>query len=207
MTKKIKSLQRIWKNLFKKMTRIYTMLLIGSFVFANAFASDLSARRQAVKTTVPSWYTGSCKVSYERAVFRSQTMEFTAGYIGVGHDNFNNHPKGYTARYAHKFILHGNDVQPLNGFYLRPELIFTHFHYDTKEAGDRALSKMGSAVFTVGYQYAIHRFVADFFFGGGYAFGQEADTFYQHGFALWNFLGGFNKNIDMTFGIKVGVSF
>lgn len=189
------------------MTRKYFILLFGCFAFSCSFASDLPVRRQALKTTVPSWYTGSCKVSYERAVFSSQTMEFTVGYIGVGHDNFKNHPRGYTARYAHKFILYGNDIQPLNGLYLRPELIFTNFHYDTKIDFERMLSRMGSAVFTVGYQYAMHRFVADFFFGGGYAFGKEADTFYQHGFALWNYLGRFNKHIDMTFGIKVGFSF
>ena len=189
------------------MIKFYYILLIISISIANTFAKDFPVRRQAVKTTILSWYTGSCKVSYERAVFSNQTMEITAGYIGVGHDNFKNHPKGFTARYAHKVILYGNDIQPLNGFYLRPELIFTNFHYDTKMDRERMLSKMGSTVFTVGYQYAIHRFVADFFFGGGYAFGYEADTFYQHGFALWNYLGRFNKNIDMTFGIKVCVSF
>ena len=189
------------------MIKFCYILISSSFAFVCISASDLPVRRQAVKTTILSWYTGSCKVSYERAVFSNQTMEITAGYIGVGHDNFKNHPKGYTARYAHKYILYGDDIQPLNGFYLRPELIFTHFRYDTKDVFERELSKMGSVVFTVGYQYAIRRFVVDFFAGGGYAFGHEADTGYQHGFALWDFAGGYNKNIAMTFGIKVGVSF
>jgi hypothetical protein len=189
------------------MKKLVYILLVSGFAFANVDAKDLSVRRQAVKTTILSWYTGSCKVSYEHAVFRNQTMEMTAGYIGVGHDNFKNRPEGYTTRYAHKFILYGNDVQPLNGFYLRPELIYTYFHYDTKHVHERTLSKMGSAVFTVGYQYAMRRLVADFFFGGGYAFGYEADTNYQHGFALWDFLGSYNKHVDMTFGVKVGVSF
>ena len=189
------------------MLKVFHILLICSFVFANASASDVSARRQAVKTTFLSWFTGSCKVSYERAVFRNQSMEITAGYIGFGFDKFQNHPSGYTVRYAHKFILYGNHFQPLNGFYLRPELIFSHFHYDTKHIRERELSKMGSAVFTVGYQYAMHRFVADIFFGGGYAFGIESDTHYQHGFALWNFTGRLPKHLDMTLGLKLGVSF
>ena len=189
------------------MKKLVYILLFCNLAIVDLFASDLSVRHQAVKTTILSWYTGSCKVSYERTVLSNQTMEITAGYIGVGHDNFNNNPKGFTGRYAHKYIFYGNDIQPLNGFYLRPELIYTHFHYDTKIDRERALSKMGSAVFTVGYQYAKHRFVADFFVGGGYAFGNEADTHYQHGFALWEVAGGYNKNIAMTFGIKLGVSF
>lgn len=169
-------------------------------------SNELNVRRQALKTTFLSWFTGSCKVSYERAIFSRQTMEFTAGYIGFGHDKFNNNPTGFTARYAHKFILYGNHIRPLNGFYLRPEVIFSHFHYDTNFF-ERELSKMGDAVFTVGYQHAIHRFVADVFFGGGYAFGKEADTHYEHGFMLWNFFKRYHKHIGMTFGIKFGVSF
>ena len=189
------------------MIRFCYILLISIFTCANAFAGDQIIRRQAVKTTLLSWYTGSCKVSYERAVFNSQTMEITAGYIGVGYDKFNNHPKGLIARYAHKYIFHGNDIQPLNGFYLRPELIFTQFHYDTKIDHERKLSKMGSTMLTIGYQYVIHRIVADLFIGGGYAFGHEADTHYQHGFALWDNMGRYNKNISMTFGLKIGVNF
>jgi len=192
---------------FYNMRKIYAIILICSFTCVNAFASDQIIRRQAVKATILSWYTGSCKLSYERAVLSNQTMEITAGYIGVGHDKFNNHPKGLTARYAHKYIFHGNDIQPLNGFYLRPELIYSYFHYYTKINHYRKVSEMGSALFTVGYQYAMHRIVADFFIGGGYAFGQEADTHYQHGFALWDNMGTYNKNISLTFGLKIGVSF
>ena len=189
------------------MIKFTCILFISSFAFANTFARDLSVRRQAVKTTLLSWYTGSCKVSYERAAFSNQTMEITAGYIGVGHDKFKNHPEGCTARYAHKFILFGNDVQPLNGFFLRPELIYTFFHYDTKTDRERTQSKMGSMVFTVGYQYAVHRLIADFFIGSGYAFGKQADTNYQHGFALWDYRIRDKKIISITFGLKVGVSF
>ena len=82
------------------MIKFYYILILCSFAFVCTSANDLPVRRQAVKTTIPSWYTGSCKVSYERAVFSNQTMEFTAGYIGVGNDHFKNNPKGYTARYA-----------------------------------------------------------------------------------------------------------
>jgi hypothetical protein len=188
--------------------RFHLYLVVACCItFENAFAMSNVVRNQAVKTTVLSWFTGSCKLSYERAIFNNQTMEFTGGYIGVGFDKFNNHPVGYTARYAHKFILYGNSVQPLNGFYLRPELIFSRFKYDSRVISDRELARMADMAFTVGYQYAMHRFVADFFFGSGYAFGKQADTNYHHGFALWDYLGRYNKHIGMTLGVKIGVSF
>jgi hypothetical protein len=177
------------------------------FAFANVSAREISVRQNAVKATFLSWFSGSCKVSYERAVFSNQTMEMTVGYIGVGRDKYKNNPEGYTIRYAHKFMLYGNKIQPLNGFYLRPELIYSHFHYDTEDFHERELSRMGSAIFTVGYQYAIRRFVVDAYFGSGYAWGNEADTGYQHGFSLWDYFGSYNKHISMTFGVKLGVSF
>ena len=189
------------------MRKLIYIILFNCLIFTNVSAKDVPIRRQALKTTFLSWYTGSCKLSYERAVFNSQAMEVTAGYIGFGYDNFKNQPEGFTVRYAHKFILYGNQVQPLNGFYLRPEIIYSYFHYGTKHDRERALSKMGCAVFTVGYQYVVNRFVTDFYFGGGYAFGAEADTHYQHGLALWDYLGKYNKNISMTFGVKIGLSF
>ena len=177
------------------------------FLFADVSAEGIPARKNAIKSTFLSWFTGSCKLSYERAVFNNQTMELTAGYIGIGFDKHDNNPKGFTARYAHKFILSGNEIRPLNGFYLRPELIYSRFNYDQKDTGVRKTSEMESLVFTVGYQYVVRRFVADAFFGGGYARGNPADTNYQHGFMLWDYFGRYNKHIAMTFGVKLGVCF
>lgn len=176
------------------------------FVFVNVSA-DVPIRKNAVKITFLSWITGSSKVSYERAVFGNQTMEMTAGYIAAGYDKFRNNPEGFTVRYAHKFMLLGNEIHPLNGLYLRPEAIYSHFRYDAKDLSERKLSNMGSLVFTAGYQYIINRFVLDAYLGGGYALGNECDTHYQHGFSLWEYLGTYNKNIAMTFGVKVGLCF
>lgn len=189
------------------MTRFLLILFYFCFIFADISAEEISVRHNALKATFLSWFSGSCKVSYERAVFNNQTMEMTVGYIGFGRDKYHNDPEGYTVRYAHKFLLFGNDIQPFNGFYLRPELIYSRFYYDSEESCERKLSKMGSAMFTVGYQYAIHRFIIDAYFGSGYAWGKEADTHYQHGFSLWDYFGTYNKNISMTFGVKLGVSF
>ena len=187
------------------MSRIFLIFLFY-FIFVSVNAKDL-VKRNAVKTTLLSWLTGSCKISYERSVFSNQTMELTAGYIGVGLDKYKNNPKGYTIRCAHKFMLLGNNTQPLNGLYLRPELIYSHFRYDTKESFGRKFSDMGSLVFTTGYQYVINRFIVDAFFGSGYAIGNECDTHYQHSFSLWEYFGTYNKNIAMTFGVKLGVCF
>ena len=190
-----------------KMSRILLILLYFCFVFANASADEVPVRRNAVKITFLSWFSGSSKVSYERAVFGNQTMETTVGYIGAGYDKYKNNPEGYTIRYAHKFMFRGNDIKPLNGFYLRPEVIYSRFNYDSEDLSERQLSEMGSFVFTTGYQYVINRFVLDAYFGSGYAWGNECDTHYQHGFSLWDYFGAYNSNIAMTFGVKVGICF
>ena len=185
------------------------LLLIMCFVFVDVLSAqdDAPDRRNAVKATFLSWFSGSSKISYERAVFDNQTMEMTVGYIGLGFDKYKNNPDGFTVRYAHKFMLLGNNVKPLNGLYLRPELIYSNFRYDAKEYSGRKLSEMGSLVFTTGYQYVINRFIIDAYFGGGYALGDECDTHYQHGFSLWDYFGIYNRNIAMTFGVKMGVCF
>ena len=190
------------------MGRFLSILLFLCFVYVDtSFAGEFHIRRNAVKTTFLSWFSGSSKISYERAIFGSQTMEMTVGYIGVGLDKYENNPRGYTVRYAHKFILLGDDMRPLSGFYLRPEVIYSRFHYNAKELSERKLSEMGSLVFTAGYQYVINRFVVDAYFGSGYAFGNECDTHYQHGFSLWEYFGTYNENVAMTFGVKVGLCF
>ena len=187
--------------------KTFGIFILLCFIFANVSAKEISVKRNSVKTTFLSWFTGSCKLSYERAVHSNQIMEFTAGYIGFGIDGHDNNPKGYTVRYAHKFMLFGNEIQPLNGLYLRPELIYSRFNYDQKSSRERKTSDMKSMIFSFGYQYVIRQFVIDAFCGGGYAWGKECDTHYQHGFVLWDYFDTYNKNIALTFGIKLGVCF
>ena len=186
--------------------RILLILLCFCFFFDDIFAEDVPVRHNVVKITFLSWFSGSCKVSYERAVFGNQTMELTLGYIGTGYDKYKNNPEGYNARYAHKFFL-SNRSQPLRGFYLRPEIIYSRFRYDAKDLSERKRSDMRSLMFTAGYQYVVNRFVVDTYLGSGYAWGIECDTYYQHGFSLWDYFGSNNKNIAMTFGVKLGVCF
>ena len=198
------------------MKHYYSILLaalISFFCLVPVSASNSKATEQtdylnSVKITFLSWFSGSTKVSYERAFPAwKQSGEICASLICAGYDKYKNNPLGFTVRYGHKFFLADNNKLSLRGFYLRPEIIYSHYTYDSQLDGSRSLANMGAAIATVGYQYMYKRFLADFWFGGGYAFGNESDTGYHHGFELWNWLGKYNPNIAMSFSIRLGVCF
>lgn len=162
----------------------------------------------SVKITFLSWFSGSTKISYERAFPQiAQSGELCGSLICAGYDKYKNNPLGFTVRYGHKFFLPDNDGLSLKGFYLRPELMYSHYWYDCQADGSRTLANMGAALATVGYQYLYKRFLVDVWVGGGYAFGNEADTGYHHGFELWHWFGGYNPNIALSFSIRLGVCF
>lgn len=162
----------------------------------------------SVKITFLSWISGSTKVSYERA-FPSchQSGELCASLISAGYDKYHNDPMGFTVRYGHKFFIFGNDDLSLKGFYLRPELMYSHYYYTRKADSERTLANMGALLGTVGYQYVWKRFLADFWVGGGYAAGTPAETHYHHGFELWHWMGKVNENLAMSFSIRLGICF
>ena len=161
----------------------------------------------SVKITFLSWLSGSTKISYERAFPSiSQSGEICGSLICAGYDKYRNNPLGFTVRYGHKFFLPDHDGLSLKGFYLRPELMYSHYYYDSVR-GPRTLANMGTLLATVGYQYVYKRFLADFWFGGGYAVGTPAETNYHHGFELWHWLGAYNPNIAMSFSIRLGICF
>lgn len=164
----------------------------------------------AVKFTFLGWVTGSTKVSYERAYGMKvpQSSELAVGIIGAGGDKFGNDPLGVTVRYGHKFFLAGHKPEdPLNGFFLRPELIWTRYGYNAASTGDRALSHMGAVLGTFGYQYTVSRFVADAWVGAGYCLGSPADTGYEHGFKVWDLFGTYLPHLALSFSIRLGVLF
>ena len=162
----------------------------------------------SVKITFLSWLSGSTKLSYERAFPEiNQSGEICASLICAGYDKYDNDPLGFTVRYGHKFFLPDNDGLSLKGFYLRPEVIYSHYTYTHSLDDSRTLANMGSILGTVGYQYVYGRFLADFWFGGGYAYGNAAETNYHHGFELWHWLGKVNTNIAMSFSIRLGFCF
>ena len=160
----------------------------------------------SVKITFLSWMSGSTKVSYERALPSChQSSEICASVIGAGYDKYHNDPLGFTVRYGHKFFMGEQDLS-LKGFYLRPEFIYSYYHYDSS-AGGRTLANMGALIGTVGYQYVYKRFLADFWVGGGYAYGTPAETNYHHGFELWHWFGKECDNLAMSFSIRLGICF
>lgn len=187
----------------KKM-RIYILLLCVCCV---AYSRAGESYTNAVKVTFLSWITGSTKVSYERAFAKHQTSEICGSVIGAGYDKFRNRPQGFTARYGHKFFLSGNHEGGLQGLYLRPEVIYSHYSYDVKESQLRTSARMGALLVTTGCQMNYGRLLIDAWVGGGYALGVPAETGYHHGFALWNLFGKRNDNIALSFSIRLGYCF
>lgn len=161
----------------------------------------------AVKVTFLSWLTGSTKLSYERVFANHQSAELCASVIGAGYDKFQNEPLGFTVRYGHKFFLTGNNSGGLQGFYVRPEAIYSHYSYNASGSQLRTPAKMGALLATTGYQMNINRFLIDAWVGGGYAFGVPAETGYHHGFALWNAFGEMREHVALSFSVKLGVCF
>ena len=161
----------------------------------------------SVKITFLSWLSGSTKISYERAFPQlRQSGELCGSLICAGYDKYDNNPIGFTVRYGHKFFLPDRDEISLKGFYLRPEVMYSHYFYDHSN-GQHTLANMGALLGTVGYQYVYRRFLADFWVGGGYALGKPAETHYHHGFELWHWMNAVNTNIAMSFSIRLGICF
>ena len=188
------------------------MLLLTSFTSAAETVQKESAAQtdylNSVKITFLSWLSGSTKLSYERAFPQlNQSGEICASLICAGYDKYNNDPLGFTVRYGHKFFTPDNDGLSLKGFYLRPEVIYSHYTYTNSVDESRTLANMGAVLGTVGYQYVYKHFLADFWFGGGYAYGNASETLYHHGFELWHWLGKVNTNIAMSFSIRLGFCF
>ena len=160
----------------------------------------------SIKFTFLSWATGSTKISYERAIpeFR-QSAEICAGLISAGYDKYQNNPVGFTVRYGHKFFV-GNytEEKPFDGFFIRPEIIYTQFRYTSKETSERTMSKMGSLLGTFGYQKTFDRFIIDSWIGAGLAIGTPADTGYQHGFKAWDINKSNIESIALSFSIRLG---
>ena len=86
----------------------------------------------SVKITFLSWLSGSTKISYERAFPEvRQSGEICGSLICAGYDKYHNDPLGFTVRYGHKFFVPDQDGISLKGFYLRPEVMYSHYNYMT----------------------------------------------------------------------------
>ena len=196
------------------MKRKVCFIILFMFMAANMVQAKQPAPyfqkdyRNSFKITFLSWISGSTKLSYERSFPNiRQSGEWCASVIGAGHDKYQNNPKGYTMRYGHKFFLNESQKQSLMGFYLRPEVVYSHYSYNSKIDGTRTLANNTAFLGTIGYQYVYKRFLADFWVGGGYASGTPADTYYHHGFELWHFFNTENTKVAMSFSIRLRICF
>lgn len=169
---------------------------------------EVNDYKNSIKLTFLSLISGSTKVSYERALPKiRQSSEICASWIGAGHDKYHNDPKGFTVRYGHKFFFKDKDSKSLQGWYLRPEAIYSYYNYNCQNTRSRELADMGALLGTAGYQLVHKRFLADFWIGAGYAFGHPSETRYHHGFELWHWLGKTNDHLAMSFSIRLGLCF
>ena len=162
--------------------------------------------KNGIKITFLSWSTGSTKISYERAFpALKQSAEICSSLISAGYDKYQNDPMGFTLRYSHKFFVGPYDIaKPLQGAYLRPEIIYSDYKYTHSVTGLRTPARMCALLATAGYQHCFGQFVVDGWVGGGYAFGKASETGYHHGFQLWKWLGKRNDNIALSFSIRIG---
>lgn len=162
--------------------------------------------KNGIKITFLSWATGSTKISYERAFPEiKQSAEICSSLISAGYDKYQNDPLGFTLRYSHKFFVGPYDTaKPLQGAYLRPEVIYSDYKYTHSLTGRRTPARMCALLATAGYQHCFGHFVVDGWVGGGYAFGKASETGYHHGFQLWKWLGKRNDNIALSFSIRIG---
>lgn len=195
------------KKTHNKIIKIFLMILFSLSLTLNCKSQESLQRRNAVKITFLSWFTGTTKLSYERHLLGNQTGELTVGVICAGFDKFKNNPKGFTIRYAHKFILKNKSDYALNGYYVKPEIVWSNFNYDRRNDELRTKANMAGLFACTGYQWARKKFLVDGYVGVGGSIGQEADTYYHHGFVLWNYFNSFCKNVAMTFAIKFGYNF
>lgn len=188
------------------------MLCLAGAQAQESFPETIPSKyyKNDLKVTVLSLFSGSTKLTYERAITRTQSMEITGGVIGWGGDWLNhNHSKGGLCRLAYKFIFHFNEYQSnkpeylLNGFYLKPELAFSSFSYDSKDGMERLHNNRLAVMGCVGYQVVYKRFVFDIFGGLGAGIGDENEYNYYHGFIA------LPKGTPTAFtaGFKLGVAF
>lgn len=192
---------------------IFFITILVILLHCNIHAKDISPNtdndyKNSVKTTFLSWISGSTKISYERAFSTiHQSGELCTCLIGIGHDKYGNNPKGFSVRYGHKFFMNKKQRQSLEGFYLRPEIVYSQYSYDCMANATRSLSKETALLGTIGYQFKYNRLLTDLWVGAGYATGTPADTYYHHGFELWHFFDSINTNIALSFSIRIGFCF
>jgi len=187
----------LWKNI------LFCLLLFCSMVKAQTPQQKM--RKNEIKVAVLSLASGTSKITYERLVREYQSIELTVGVIGWGFDKLkDSDPRGTAWRAAYKFIFPGkyNEHNQLNGFYIKPELCYSQYHYDHVSEGRRRVDRL-AMMGVLGYDWVRKWFVFDLYGGLGFAAGNCNLSNYHHGFIGWND----HTPYAFTAGFRVGVAF
>ncbi len=184
---------------------LFVMIILSMSLQAQD-AQMSAMRKNAFKTTFLSFFTGSAKLTYERATVEHQSFELTGGVIGVGGDKFDMNPKGGLFRAAYKFMFSQPENTALDGLYIKPEYAISFFDHDMPDH-ERLHSSKQTVMSCFGWQWSANMMIFDGFVGAGVGWGNpsEADNpdrlRYHHGFIerfSW---------LTLTFGLKFGLAF
>jgi hypothetical protein len=133
----------------------------------------LVQNKNAFKLNFLSPLSGITTFSYERALKPGQSIEFSAGIIGLGFQNPNNAlgvglQAGYKFIRSPDFYLQGmRYAHILKGGYVRPELDFASYELRDK---DRHVTKI-AVLLNIGKQWVFSDvFLVDLYFGIGYGY-------------------------------------
>lgn len=188
-----------------KLGRNIVFVLLFLSVTATAQPAQQKMRKNEIKVALLSLTSGTSKVTYERLVRDYQSIELTAGIVGLGFDKLkNSNPKGTAWRVAYKMIKPSekNQDNQLCGFYFKPELCFSSYKYDHPEK-NRLKVNYFALMGVLGYDWVKNWFVFDIYGGLGYAFGNNNFSNYHHGFICINQ----DTPLALTAGFRIGVAF
>lgn len=202
------------------------ILANGSELEFNAAISDpdnySANNKNVLKVNFLSPLFNSFNMSYERSIKPGQSIEGTLGIIGWGNDVYDANEKGIFMKFGYKFIkspdyyLRGQRyAHILKGTYIRPELSFSSYSFDSEYYAytgsnssyhvERKNNLMFAVLLNFGKQWVIDNgFVIDTFFGVGYGFGNDNDSFGMHK----AFMGGVDEfPLALSMGVRVGWCF
>lgn len=185
--------------------RLKLLILVIVGLCQVAQAQQPKMRKNEVKVALLSLASGTSKLTYERLVRDYQSVEFTVGVIGWGFDKLkDSDPRGTAWRLAYKFIMPDrlNANNQMCGFYIKPELCYSSYHYNHSTEGRLKVDRM-ALMGVVGYDWVLRWFVFDVYAGFGFAWGNSNLSNYHHGFI------GLSHDSPTAFtaGFRVGVAF
>jgi len=173
-------------------------------------------KKNVIKLDFISPLTGNTTFAYERSLKPGRSMEMTLGIIGLGIDPDDINQAGFFMKFGYKFIkspdFYFNRMRYshiLKGGYVRPEISFGYYSYDTPsdmygQPSERRPVFTGAIHLIIGKQWIFDNvFLVDFFGGIGYGFSDDDNREYQFGYVI----ASPDIPVSFTAGLKIGVLF